>query len=299
MSDQPDDLPFKSATMPKMLTAQSRIRFKCYKGISCFNACCRKADITLTPYDVIRLKDRLGMTAEEFLKQHTVPFEMDHHGMPGIKLRTDEEGVCLLLDGENGCGVYSDRPTVCRYYPLGLLSMRHKDSSQPEENYSLISEPHCKGHEEDRELTIAEYREEQGVKIYDEMNREWYRLILKKKSAGPTVGQPPKTSLQLFFMASYNLDMFRRFVLSDSFRNSYQLPEETFEIVAQDDIALMRLGVDLMRKVFFNENTLQERDGVWEKRLQERKEVWEARVEAERRALQERQEQQMREETEK
>ncbi len=297
MSDDKFDIPFKSPTLPAMLTADSKIRFSCHKGISCFNACCRQADVTLAPYDIVRLKDRLGMDSEAFLHKHAVPFEMDHDGVPGLKLKTDDQGACLLLDGENGCSVYEDRPTVCRYYPLGLLSMRQKESAEAVEQYSLIKEDHCKGHEEDRELTVAEYREEQGCAEFDDLNREWYRLILKKKSAGPAVGRPPKTSLQLFFMASYNTDMFRKFVLSENFRASYDLPESTFEEVAQDDVALLDLGYRLLRQALFGEKVLPERQGVWEKRVGERKEIWEARTKAEQEKWQEEQEKRMREST--
>lgn len=56
------------------------------------------------------------MTLKELLKECTVPFQMDQDGVPGLKMRTDEAGTCVMLDGENGCGVYTDRPTVCRYY---------------------------------------------------------------------------------------------------------------------------------------------------------------------------------------
>lgn len=297
MSDEKFDIPFKSPTLPAMLTAESKIRFSCHKGISCFNACCKRADVTLAPYDIVRLKQRLGMDSETFLQQHAVPFEMDHDGVPGLKLKTDDDGACLLLDGENGCSVYEDRPTVCRYYPLGLLSMREKDSTEASEQYSLIREDHCKGHDEDRELTVAEYRDEQGCAEFDDMNREWYRLILKKKSAGPAVGRPPKTSLQLFFMASYNTDMFRKFVLSDNFKASYDLPESAYEEVATDDVALLDLGYRLLRQALFGEKALAEQQGVWEKRVNERKDVWDARTKAEQEKWQEEQEKRMREAT--
>lgn len=297
MSDEKFDIPFKSPNLPSMLTADSKIRFSCHKGISCFNACCKQADVTLAPYDIVRLKDRLGMSSEEFLQKHAVPFELDHDGVPGLKLKTDDDGACLLLDGENGCSVYEDRPTVCRYYPLGLLSMREKDSSEAQENYSLIREDHCKGHEEDRELTVAQYREEQGCQQYDDLNREWYRLILKKKSAGPSVGRPSKSSLQVFFMASYNTDMFRKFVLSDNFKASYDLSEETYAEVEKDDVALLQLAYEFLRQALFGEKTLAEQPGAWEKRVKERKEVWEARTKAETEKWQEERDKQMREVT--
>jgi len=299
MSDEKFDIPeeLASATLPAMLTADSKLKFRCYKGISCFNACCKRADVTLAPYDVLRLQRHLGMNSEQFLKNHTVPFEMDRDGTPGIKLRTDDSGACLLLDGENGCGVYEDRPTVCRYYPVGLLNMRNKDEYEAKQQYSLIVEEHCKGHDEDRELTVAEYREEQGVEEYDERNREWYELILKKRSGGPGVGRPNEMSLQLFFMASYNFDMFRKFVTSPNFNATYDLAEDTRKAIAEDDEALIKFGYQFMRQVLFGEMTIPEQKGAWDKRVEERKEVWEARTRAEIERRNAETEEQMREET--
>ena len=143
MSDDKPKIPFESAVMPEALSPGTEITFRCYKGVSCFNACCRQADVTLAPYDIIRLKKRFGMTSSEFLKQYTVPFRMDRDGTPGVKLKTDETGTCLQLNGDAGCGVYEDRPSVCRYYPVALLSMRATGSSTAEQAYSLVREAHC------------------------------------------------------------------------------------------------------------------------------------------------------------
>ncbi len=202
---------------------------------------------------------------------------MDGDGLPGIKLKTDEDGTCLQLAGDAGCGVYPDRPTVCRYYPLALLTLREKDSSIAQERYSLVREDHCKGHEEPREISIEDYRREQGCEDYDAHNREWYQLVLKKKSAGPTVGRPPQTSLQLFFMASYDIDTFRRFVLSENFRATYALPDAFYAEVEQDDEALLGFAFRFLRQVLFGEHTVQEVADAWDQRVAQRKEVWDAR----------------------
>ncbi|MGB5453091.1 MAG: YkgJ family cysteine cluster protein [Sedimenticolaceae bacterium] len=299
MSDEKFEIPeqFASPAVPTLLSEDSVLQFRCHKGISCFNACCKHADVTLAPYDVLRLQKRLGMNSEEFLKAHTVPFQIDADGVPGIKMRTDNDGACLFLDGENGCSVYEDRPTVCRYYPVALLNMREKDTYVAKQQYSLVKEAHCKGHEEPREITLRDYRKEQGVEEYDEFNRSWYELILKKKSGGPSVGAPSEMSLQLFFMASFNFDMLRRFVMSENFKNTYDLPAETYTEVADDDIALMKLGNKLMRQALFGEKTIPEKSGAWEKRVDERKEVWEARAKAEIEARNARNEEKMREDT--
>ncbi|MCP3867844.1 MAG: YkgJ family cysteine cluster protein [Gammaproteobacteria bacterium] len=274
------DLPFKSDMVPEMLDLGSKLRFRCHKGISCYNACCKKADITLTPYDILRLKDRIGKSSTDFLKDHTVPFRMDKEGLPGVKLRTNDEGVCLFMN-EEGCSVYKDRPTACRYYPLGHMSMLTTGSKTDETHYFLVREEHCKGHEENQEQSIAEYLKDQETRQYDEMNREWVQLMLKRRSMGPTVGRPPEATLQLFFMCSYDMERFRRFVLSDSFRNTYDLDDETFVALEKEDVVLMQFGVRFMKQAFYGERTIPERDGVWEKRTEERKEVWEARRQAE------------------
>jgi uncharacterized protein len=278
-------IPFHSPVMPEAMRADTKIQFRCHKDISCFNACCGRADVTLAPYDILRLKRRLGITSTEFIQQYTVPFEMDGDGLPGIKLRTDDNGTCLQLNGDAGCGVYTDRPTVCRYYPVALLALREKDSPDAKERYSLVKEEHCKGHEEPWAISIADYRVEQGSEEYDEHNREWYQLVLKKKSAGPTVGRPPPASLRLFFMASYDIDTFRRFVLSENFRTTYHLPAEFFAGVGQDDEALLSFAYRFLRQVLFGERTLQEVADAWDRRVAQRKEVWDARkqIEIERR----------------
>jgi uncharacterized protein len=274
------DIPVKSSFVPTLLEPGSKLKFNCHKGISCFNACCRHADIQLTPYDILRLKDNRGLSATEFLKHHTVPFEMDKDGIPGVKLRTDDAGACLFMT-EEGCSVYEDRPTACRYYPVGHMAMHEAGTSTDEARYFLIREDHCKGHEEDREIAIDDYRREQQVEIYDQINREWLQLMLKKKSAGPAVGRPSDTSLQFFFMCSYDIDRLRRFVLSDSFKASYDLDESFYATMEREDLALMQFGSRLLKQVLFGETTIPVKAGAVDKRVEERREILELRRQAE------------------
>jgi len=272
MSNNEFELPHNSPVEPTRLELEDKIKFRCHKDISCWNQCCSRADVSLAPYDIIRMKKNLNIDSSEFLKNYTVPFEIDAHGIPGIKLRTTDDGACLFMTDE-GCSVYEDRPTACRYYPSGLLSMRALGKSEDEQHFLMIKEPHCKGHDEDREITIADYRKEQVVEEFDELNRDWYRIILKKKSTGPTIGAPSDMSLQLFFMASYDVDRFRRFVLSDSFKNMYTITDEEFASFEKDDVALMTFGFALMKQVLFGEMTIKEREGAYDKRADERKEI--------------------------
>ncbi len=282
MSDKNEkfDIPFDSPVEPLRLEAHDKLKFRCHKGVSCWNACCAQANVTLTPYDVIRIKQHLNISTTDVLAKHTVPFELDAGSMPGLKLRTTNEGACLFMTDE-GCSIYANRPTACRYYPSGLLSMRAIDKNVDERSFLLIQEDHCKGHAEDHEQTIQEYREDQGVIEYDDYNREWYVIVLKKRSTGPTIGKPSDMSLQLFFMASYDMDRFRRFVTSDSFKKTYNLGENFYRVVEEDDIALMQFGFKLMRQVLYGELSIPEVEGAWEKRLAEREEILKMRKEIE------------------
>jgi hypothetical protein len=283
------DAPFQeSPVMPNMKEGSATIQFRCRPGIKCWNVCCSNIDISLTPYDVLRLKTRLGMPSGEFLQQYTMPYEMDKDGMPGIKFRPVEGGTACQFMRPEGCSVYEDRPTACRYYPVALLSMRHQDEYVDRQAYALVQEGHCLGHQEDRQLTIDEYRKEQGVEEYDEKGRGWRQLVLKRKSAGPGIGKPPALSNQLFFMGSYDLDRFRAFVVSQSFNDSYDVPVETMAEILADDEKLMEFGFSFLKQSLFSEPFLKEKEGAYEKRtarLKERAEQVRAEFEANRSQL--------------
>ncbi|MCU7800916.1 MAG: YkgJ family cysteine cluster protein [gamma proteobacterium symbiont of Lucinoma myriamae] len=279
-------LPYESSFVPEILTEDHRIKFACHPGVSCFNACCKQADVMLAPYDVLRLKQHLKMTSDEFLKQYTVPWEIDGDGIVGVKLKTNEDKHCLLMN-DKGCSVYNDRPSACRYYPFGLMGVKHSEATTDEQNYFRIEEEHCKGHEkenflpETKEITLGEYRKTQGVEEFDKYNLDWIRLMLKKKSAGPSVGAPSTESLQVLFMATYDLDRFKRFIQSTNFQAVYDLDSKTFEEIQNDDIALLKFGYRFLRQVLFGEKTIELKNDAVTKRAEERKEYWKARHDAE------------------
>lgn len=253
---RPDPTPYTSPVVPVRYDGSHTIRFRCYKGISCFNACCKHADVTLTPYDIIRLKQRLKLRSSAFLRQYTVPFEMEAKGMIGVKLRTVQDSTQCVFMTDEGCSVYEDRPAACRYYPVGLLSMHEQGTAGQKDFYAVVREAHCKGHDEDNALTIDEYRREQGLEEYDAHSLGWRELILKKKSAGPAVGKPSERSLRLFFTTCYDIDEFRGFVLSDGFQETHVLEADYVQRLRDDDVELLEFGYRLLKQVLFGERTI-------------------------------------------
>jgi hypothetical protein len=267
MSEEFRDPKPYSPVEPVQLAPGDTFRFRCRKGIACFNQCCENIDILLTPWDLVRMARRFGITTREAIDRYTVDFPMDGQGMPGLKLaRKPGSAACVHLTPE-GCGIYPDRPAACRYYALGTVAMRRKDSSTFEDTYFVVKEPHCLGHEEPHEQTIAEYRREQGIEPYDEANRAWREIVLKKRSSGPTVGKPPARSFELFFLASYDLDGFRAFALSERFASVFEVEAQTRERIAADDRACLDFAMRFLRQALFGEKTIETKPGAAESRL--------------------------------
>lgn len=270
---EPDrgEAPKRSPLEPVELTLDSEMQFHCHRGVKCFNACCRSIDITLTPYDIVRLKRRRGLSSSEFVNRYTVPFAMDHHDMPGLKLATkDGSTECVFLAGD-GCAVYDDRPAACRYYALGAMGVRKQDQSRVDDIYFMVKESHCLGHQEPRRLTVAQYRREQGCDQYDDRNRAWRDIILKKRSSGPTVGAPSTRSLQLFDMCSYDIDSFREFVRSDGFERVFDLTQSEKTNLLEDEDELLQFAFRFLKQVLFGEKTIPLKPGARGSRLARRK----------------------------
>lgn len=259
--------PFASSpVVPELFDGNKEISFRCHKDIKCFNACCSNIDISLTPYDIIRLKNRLDMKSDEFLLQYSFPFEMEQGGIAGVKFKPVEDGTACQFMVDEGCSVYEDRPTACRYYPLGLVSRRRQDENFDTSAYAVVKEAHCLGHDENRKITIDEYRKEQGLEDYDKHGHGWRQLVLKKKSAGPSVGKPSKRSLQLFFMACYDIDRFRIFINSDGFKQGFDISDEQYAIFNVDDVALLEFSYKFLKQVLFAEESIPLKEGAVEAR---------------------------------
>ncbi len=271
MAEQPAEfrieMPPETPVVPVQLWLDDQFRFNCHKGIACFNKCCENIDILLTPWDIVRIARHFGVTTREAIDRYTTDAQLDGQGMPGLKLRRREgSAACINLTPE-GCGIYADRPAACRYYALGSVAMRRKDSPAVEDSFFVVKEAHCLGHAEPVTQTIREYRRDQGIEPYDAANRAWREIVLKKRSSGPTVGAPPERSYELFFLASYDLDGFRAFVLSEKFSAVFELDAAVRAELARDDAYCLAFAMRFLRQALFGEVTIQPRAGVAERRM--------------------------------
>ena len=241
-----------SNIQPKKLTLDSPLQFECHPGVPCFTACCHNIKIVLTPYDILILSRRLELPAHEFITAYTQPTYLEKTDMPGVQIKLTEDKKACPFVTPDGCTVYSDRPTACRYYPVGMADFHEggTDNAEEEKFFFLVKEPHCKGFEEPKHWTIREWREDQGVEERDEFNKEWLRLVMRRKSFGHQASLS-EAAKRMFFMASTDLDSFRRFVFESSFLDTYEIDEETIEKIRNDDIELMRFSFTYLANTLF------------------------------------------------
>jgi uncharacterized protein len=237
---------------PRM-TLDDTFTFRCGSDLPCFTRCCGDVNIVLTPYDVLRLKAALGHDSTEFLENHTIiPFTKEQK-LPVVLLKMDPETKRCLLLGENGCGVYKDRPWACRMYPLGLASPKNPSpSDQP--FYFLLREDLCEGLDKGRQTTVRDWIRDQGIEEYDMMSTSFQSLMLHDFWDKDEALPPAK--IEMYHMACYDLDRFRRFVFESSFLSRFVVDEARLEVMQKDDEELLEFAMQWLRFSLFGEKTM-------------------------------------------
>jgi Fe-S-cluster containining protein len=137
------------------IQSSSMVPVHTYYMISLFATKSRKN--ILTPYDIVRIKKRLGLTADMFLQLYTTPEILGQTELPIARLKMlEEEGGRCPFVSTKGCQIYSDRPVCCRYYPLGITSLRQqeKHTGEEEEFFFVVREDHCKEFKVPTEWTV-------------------------------------------------------------------------------------------------------------------------------------------------
>ncbi len=230
--------------------------FSCHKGISCFTECCAKLRLILTPYDILRMKNHLKLTSDQFLERYTDTIIDNNSRFPMVKLkmREGQKQACPFVTND-GCSIYEDRPEACRLYPVGRASAMVDGEKDARKRFFMVAESHCQGFKEKHEWTLDDWINHEGVREYSSMNDQWLGIITSPKSLGPKTHIPQKH--QMFFMASYNLDKFRGFLFKSGFFDRFEVDSDLKERLKSDDTTLMSFAFDWLKFSLFGEKTIQ------------------------------------------
>jgi hypothetical protein len=180
----------------------------------------------------------------------------DHARFPLITLKMDRDRNkrCPFVTPD-GCSIYEDRPGACRIYPIGRAAMKVDQERDAREKFFVVDEAHCLGFKENRQWTIKEWMANEGVDEYNAMNDQWLEIITSSKGLGLEKDVPRK--IRMFFMASYNLDRFREFILKSTFFEHFEVESAVKEELTYDDVELMKFSFDWLKFSLFGEKTIQ------------------------------------------
>ena len=236
------------------LATHDRFSFRCTPTVPCFNACCRDLNQALAPYDILRLKNGLGLKSWQFIETYTNQHVGPETGLPVLTLKPDHntDRQCPFVTPK-GCRVYPDRPASCRLYPVARGTFRDRQSGGIHEQFALIREPHCLGFRQEGAHTARSWMESQDLRLYNEFNDLFLELIsLKNRQfSGPL----NLVDSHLFHRALYDLDAFRDQISRQGLPEGLTIDEAEREAIHTDDVALLRVAHITVKQALFSNDT--------------------------------------------
>jgi Fe-S-cluster containining protein len=230
--------------------------FACHPGVPCFTECCQKLDLTLTPYDILRLSRNLGLSTGDLIETYTRLDLERPRDFPRRKLAMGPDGRCPFVS-EAGCRVYPDRPGACRLYPLGRGSATGGPGGAAREMFFLVKEDHCRGFETGPAWTARSWMADQELDVFQRHNDQWMEIVTRHDlKAAPVSDEEFTRKIQMFNLVSYNLDRFREFLFKTRFLDSFELDPAEIDAAREGDEALLELGMKWLRFALFGDPTL-------------------------------------------
>ncbi len=240
--DQLDQLP------GKRLKDGDTFAFHCHPRVSCFNQCCRNLNLFLYPYDVIRLKNALALSSDDFLEHHADMVLRPGHHFPDVLLRMADnaEKTCPFLT-DHGCRVYADRPDTCRTFPVEQGRIFDPVRKRAVPVYFYRPPDFCMGQFEATRWTTDTWARDQEAIPYHRMTAAWAEISMGFQDNPWGTEGPEGPKARMTFMATYNIDRFREFIFDSSFLKRYRIKSPLKKQIARDDVALLKLGFDWVR----------------------------------------------------
>ncbi len=233
-----------------------KFNFDCHPGVSCFTVCCKKVDLTLYPYDIIRMKNGLKLDSEEFIRNHTFLVKGDNLFFPTVKLKLREENNACPFLSDEGCKVYSDRPSACRTYPLERAVDRSVKRGLSRDFYFMTDHSYCHGHKESKQFDVRGWLRNQKLLEYNSMNSLWAEIDTIF-ATNPWKGEGAAgEKQQMAFMVCYNIDGFRRFAQENLLLKQFRLDRAERRRIERDDADLLKFGFDWLKLMLVGKSRL-------------------------------------------
>ncbi len=249
-----EELPY-SLRDRKKVGMEDPFHFACNPNVPCFTRCCADINILLTPQDVLRMARHIGISTTEFLEKYTLtPITKDLHLPVALLKMGDDEGKHCQFLGEQGCTVYDARPWACRMYPLGMAIPPARAGHEPQPIYFVFEDDFCEGHKELQSWTPRTWMENQGIMAREPLEEGFRQIVSHPWFIGGRQLDPRR--IEMFHMACYDLDRFRRFVFESTFLQRFDLADDFVEKLREDDEALLLFAYRWLRMALFGEPSI-------------------------------------------
>jgi hypothetical protein len=119
-------------------------------------------------------------------------------------------------------------------YPLDAVA-------EEECGYTFIVSPEvCQGQQEEKSWKVKDWLCDQGLGPYEEMDERFQKVTQNARFVQEGISNPRLQ--EMYRMASYDLDTFRRFVFETRFLRIFELDPDVVEQIRTDDEALLLLA---------------------------------------------------------
>lgn len=218
--------------------------FACHPGVACFTRCCHELELSLTPYDLLRIRQGTGLSSAEVLDRCVIIEQEAGDTFPQMYLTMVDDGAasCVFL-GSDGCTIYGHRPGACRMYPLGRAAVASGDGVA--EHFVLVHEPHCLGFAEPLLTSAHNYLQSQELAPYNSFNDRLAQITQHDRIKQGL--QLSESQRRAFILALYDLDTFRSALLADTITD---VPGDR-TLLANDDEALLDSGLRWIAGLLF------------------------------------------------
>ncbi len=231
------------------LSLGSSFKFCCHGGLACFNRCCLTPTIVLSPYDLLRLKQCLGVSSGELLRRYTrlETEEMSNLPLVLVDLSAASGGGCSFL-GAGGCLVYAHRPAACRLFPVTMGSRLTEQGL--DDHYFCRRLDYCQGFAAGEEWTVEAWKANQGLAEYEAGRRGWLEIMLEKGIKGPL--QAEAQFQDLFATLCYDLDRFRTLAAEPAFLRAIGMDDQVLNHAGHGDLALLNFNYGYLKAILTN-----------------------------------------------
>ncbi|MBR3791844.1 MAG: YkgJ family cysteine cluster protein [Clostridia bacterium] len=157
--------------------------------------CCRKRSepVFVMGYDIYNIAKALDMHPVEALIEYTQCVKGTDSHLPTVFLKERLDGSCRLL--RNGkCTIQSEKPVVCRVFPLG----RYIDG----EKIHYFSQQNCTGKGE--EIKLKDWIDTFNLSEMDEVSIVWSKLVGSAALYMRTLDRKPQKAEE-FFKACFHV----------------------------------------------------------------------------------------------